>query len=277
MNLSPNFCTKCGNPKNPGEKVCRFCGEPFGDTNNPLSDDCQSSVEESQENPLFEDNTLDNIPCVDKFDLSNEGKHDEGNSAGCVSSNDNTFVEEQHNHKEYCSTKTQDQPCFKVPKKWLYITIISLLVSALIIGVVYLFKMSNSPSKIVRQAFEALKNNDVDSFCDFMNLSKDTKPYFKEISKKTMNFIGDDFDEMEILDEAVEDNKAVVKTMLVYKNGDRKHMELHLTKIQDEWKIEPLGDFGFGLDSLFEFGKQFGVGNSGSLKEDIFNIINDLF
>lgn len=277
MNLSPNFCTKCGNPKNPGEKVCRFCGEPFGDINNPLFNDCQSSVEDSPENPLFEDNTLDDIQCVDNRDSLNDSQHDEGNSADCVSSNDNTFMEEQLNHKEYSSAKTQGQPYFKIPKKWFYITIISLLVSALIIGVVYLLKTSNSPSKIVKQAFEALKKNDVDSFCDFMNLSKDTKPYVKEISKKTLNFIGDDFDEIEFLDETVEDNKAVVNTMLVYKNGDRKHLDLHLTKIQDEWKIEPLGDFGFGLDSLFEFGRQFGVGNSGSLKEDIFNIINGLF
>ena len=29
MNIPLNFCQRCGNPRNPGEKICRFCGEPF--------------------------------------------------------------------------------------------------------------------------------------------------------------------------------------------------------------------------------------------------------
>ena len=277
MNLSPNFCTKCGNPKNQGEKVCRFCGEPFEDTRNPIFDDDQDEITESQSNPLLEYSTKENTQYDDNQNSIKDNQHNENSLADSVSPNDNTFVEKQQKQNEYHSENSQDYSYFKIPKKWFFVTIITLLTSALIVVAIYLIKTSNSPSETVKQAFEALKNHDADTFCNHMNLSNDTKPYVKEICKKTINYIGDDFKEIEIINETKEENKAVVKMMLVYSNGDKKSLDLHLSKIQDEWKIEPLGDWGLGLDSLFEFGKQFGIGNSGSLEKDIFNIINGLF
>ena len=38
MNIPIVFCMKCGNPRNSGEKICRFCGEPFPEAKNPLED-----------------------------------------------------------------------------------------------------------------------------------------------------------------------------------------------------------------------------------------------
>ena len=117
MNLSPNFCTKCGNPKNPGEKVCRFCGETFEDTRNPIFDDGQDDITESQSNPLSEFRTKENKQCVDNQSSLNDNQRNEDESTDSVSSNDNTFVEKQQKQNEYHSENPQDHSYFKIPKK----------------------------------------------------------------------------------------------------------------------------------------------------------------
>ena len=126
-------------------------------------------------------------------------------------------------------------------------------------------------------AFEALKKNDSEAFCAEFNLSSTTQPYVRDMAKKMMSFLGGNFKDMEIVDEQTEGMKAVVRVNIIFDDNKTEQMDLHLVKINDQWKIEPLGDLDFGLDSLFELGKKFGFGSGGSLQDDIGNILNNLF
>ena len=164
----------------------------------------------------------------------------------------------------------------KIPKKGLWISLAALLVIGIGVTLFIMFHRS-SPAATVERAFEALKKNDSEAFCAEFNLSSTTQPYVRDMAKKMMSFLGGNFKDIEIVNEQTEDMKAVVTVNIIFDDNKTEQMDLHLVKIDDQWKIEPLGDLDFGLDSLFELGKKFGFGSGGSLQDDIGNILNNLF
>lgn len=296
MNIPLNFCAKCGNPRNPGERICRFCGEPFPENKpNPdfFNDDAgdDSVSEDIHENEVVDDSKNDThvqmeLPQVSddetqqQEDETSYKNHDTAQDGSAENVGANTDSEKTEVVSDNSSTASQkkDPSYVRIPKKGLWISLAVILAIAIGVGItLFILSHRNSPSAVVKQAFEALKKNDSEAFCEHFNLSNTTKPYVKDLAKKTMSFFGDDFRDVEIIEENVDDLKAVVKVNIIFDDNKKEQMDLHLVKIDDQWKIEPLGDFDFGLDSIFEMGKKFGFGQGGSLKDDIDDLLNSLF
>ncbi len=298
MNIPLNFCAKCGNPRNPGERICRFCGEPFPENkpnpdffdDNPVNDadentDVADTSHTDQDDSASVQDTSNDNEAVDQnneettsYNIAETEKAEEPASASLTEEAETTKLDPSPSADSSSLDKKPESSYLKIPKKGLWVSIAVLLTIALAAGITLLILSNrNSPSKVVKQAFEALKKNDSEAFCEQFNLSNTTKPYVKDMAKKMMSFLGDGFKDIEILEETVEEQKAIVKVNLIFDDGKKEQMDFHLVKMDDEWKIEPLGDFGFGLDSIFELGKKFGFGPGGTLQDDIGDILNNLF
>lgn len=305
MNIPLNFCAKCGNPRNPGEKICRFCGEPFPENKPNLDIFGPEQDANDSDSTVMSDDKNNNEPELDAAETTTPA--DSGkNEASASPDGDPTVYSHADNETEPaqqdCLTDDSEEQTsvdsstssgvavpsgapssskssyIKVPKKGLWITLGVLLAIAIGVGItLFVLSRRNSPSATVEKAFEALKKNDSEGFCDQFNLSNTTQPYARDVVRKMMSFLSGNFKDIEILDEKVEDQKAVVTVNIIFDDNKTEEMELHLVKIDDQWKIEPLGDMDFGLDSLFELGKKFGFGSGGSLKDDIDDIFNNLF
>ena len=311
MNIPLNFCQRCGNPRNPGEKICRFCGEPFPENKVKLDmldqetdnhDSATTTANENEEVTEIQSNTgtadletqADTAPGTKPADqnedatiYSQEGNDSESHpkSAGPEESTEQTAkpadpagIPAPDEANSPAAPPASKSSYIKIPKKGLWITLAVLLAIAVGVGItLYVLSHRNSPSATVERAFEALKKNDSEAFCAEFNLSSTTQPYVRDMAKKMMSFLGGNFKDIEIVDEQTEDMKAVVTVNIIFDDNKTEQMDLHLVKIDDQWKIEPLGDLDFGLDSLFELGKKFGFGSGSSLQDDIGNILNNLF
>lgn len=290
MNIPLNFCAKCGNPKNPGERVCRFCGEPF-----PEASAKDIFQDEPSEETAVDAASADAVavqPGQTAEDKPTDGVISLGENQPAGSESEVTIPAQTAPHvneetAEQTMVPQADAPqpgspaqatVAKKSRKGLWIALIAVLVVALAVGVVlFVNAHRNSPSATVTTALEAIQHNDSEAFCETLNLSNETRHYIKDMSRKVMSVMGNDFKGFEILDEKVDGQKATVKVRMTHDNGKTDTMDLHLVKIDDAWKIEPLGDFGFGLDSLFELGKQFGIGGGSSLQDDLEELLNGLF
>lgn len=309
MNIPLNFCQKCGNPRNPGEKICRFCGEPFPESKPNLDilegekDDIDSVTSHVNEEVTGIENVAETSADETQSDVTVGGSPSEPISEATIYSDadsvstshptssspeekpeqtvtpaDASVTVPQSEDSSPTAPSASQKSYIKIPKKALWISLASILAITIGVGIMlYIMSHRNSPSATVERAFEALKKNDSEAFCAEFNLSNTTQPYVRDMAKKMMSFLSGNFKEIEIVEENVDDQKAVVTVDIIFDDNKTEQMDLHLVKIDDQWKIEPLGDMDFGLDSLFELGRKFGFGSGGSLQDDIGNILNNLF
>lgn len=296
MNIPIVFCMKCGNPRNSGEKICRFCGEPFPEAKNPLEefsgqeDGSLASVNDTdvkinQQNINPENNESN----MDSFDNTHSDKStmldNEEVEGGCdMSDNGYQDVMTQETIGENVAdgkdavTALNDHVNIRISKKVLIAVCASVAGVLLICGIFLVCRQlwKNSPSDVVEEAYECIKNSDYDSFTEYLDLSNKNKSFVKEFAPKVAGAFGvdEDFDNIDVLDERIEDDTAVVKVRLNKKSGGTDEQDVHLIKIDDKWKIKPLGDFDPG--SLFNWGNMFGIGG-GTSDEDVFDFFNKLF
>ena len=297
MNIPIVFCMKCGNPRNSGEKICRFCGEPFPEAKNPLEDfsgqedGSLASVNDADVMINQQDIILDNnennfdsaeIPQSDNTTMA-DNEEVEG---GCdMRDNGNQDVMTQETIGENVAdgkdtvTALNDHVNIRISKKVLIAVCASVAGVLLICGIYLVCRQlwNNSPSDVVEEAYECIKKSDYDSFTEYLDLSNKNKSFVKEFAPKVAGAFGvdEDFDNIDVLNERIEDDTAVVKVRLNKKSGGTDELDVHLIKIDDKWKIKPLGDFDPG--SLFNWGNMFGIGGDDTSDEDAFDFFNKLF
>ena len=277
MNIPIVFCMKCGNPRNSGEKICRFCGEPFPEAKNPLEDFSGKEILDNNENNF----DSAEIPQSDNTTMA-DNEEVEG---GCdMRDNGNQDVMTQEPIGENVAdgkdavTALNDHVNIRISKKVLIAVCASVAGILLLFGIYLVCRQlwNNSPSDVVEEAYECIKKSDYDSFTEYLDLSNKNKSFVKEFAPKVAGAFGvdEDFDNIDVLDERIEDDTAVVKVRLNKKSGGTDELDVHLIKIDDKWKIKPLGDFDPG--SLFNWGNMFGIGG-GTSDEDAFDFFNKLF
>lgn len=297
MNIPIVFCMKCGNPRNSGEKICRFCGEPFPEAKNPLEDfsgqedgslasvnDTDVKINQQYINP---ENNESNIDSFDNTHSDNTTMADnEEVEGGCdMRDNGNQDVMTQETIGENVAdgkdvvTALNDHVNIRISKKVLIAVCASVAGVLLIFGIYLVCRQfwNNSPSNVVEEAYECIKNSDYDSFVEYLDLSNKNKSFVKEFAPKVAGAFGvdEDFDNIDVLDERIEDDTAVVKVRLYKKSGSTDELDVHLIKIDEKWKIKPLGDFDPG--SMFNWGNMFGIGGDDTSDEDAFDFFNKLF
>lgn len=313
MNMPINICLKCGNPRNIGERICRFCGEAFPDApSSPLAENNEvevinddmtkvNRVNVNNENDSSQDNTMfhsgettvpqDEIAVNDEMQTelptSNNLVVDSVNAAE-VDESDNpvqsTNKEEEKERIPICpyglDKKNDGKKYYRISKKALWIWLSVLLLVGLCVGGFFIYKhlKGDSPSDVVTRAFDCLKEKDYDGFCSYMDLSNKSKALMNDLCPKVMKWYGDDIDHIEAKSEKInEDDTAEVGVTLYFKDGKNKDVDISLVKIKDKWKIKPFGDFDVGMDSLLGIGSLFGFDTENSLTENILNIFGKFF
>lgn len=269
MNIPLNFCTKCGNPKNAGERVCRFCGHPFyEDTDNNFNvdgnpEDDISDMTQVDDSKIKEQTVASTKPQDDnqtEFVNPDDCQVDEVTNPS-VSHEDNLIIEQQPATKEYV----------KIPKKPIKYVAIALIAIIIAAAAFFIFNQvkEDSPEKIVKQAFTELKHNNYDEFCSYLDISQKSKTVINKVLPIVMKFYGDNIKDVEIVNQEIDDDKAKVNLKLIFIDKNTQDLALDLVKIDGNWKIKPIGDIDAGLDMLLGIGSMFGL--------DIDNIGENIF
>ncbi len=304
--MSLTFCINCGNPRNPGEKICRFCGNVFEEPKYILShnnDDILNDNENPDNNsPVEIINDANMVAVDDDENILQNDSHDEYSDIDCCikaeltelpddnSLKDNSNVDfntyniddssDSPNSQDFQTQKNTSDKYYNISKKrfWVIGSILLAIIISIIAVFLYLYLQKDTPSDVVNKAFNCLKENKYDEFCNYLDLSKKSKRLMNELCPKVMKLYGDDIDHIEIVSENTnEDNTSEVIVSLLFKDGTTKQSEVSLVKIKDEWKIKPFGDFDFGLDSLMGIGNLFGFDDDTTFKDNIIDIIGNIF
>ena len=282
MNIPINFCTKCGNPKNAGERVCRFCGQPFYDDYKSLTledDDIDDKSEDTQmddnqevhqEKEMNQSETLLEEDCQSNIDSSDELTTQQ------QPENVHINVEQDNNGPEKINEHKPNY--WKIPKKMGKYIIIVAVAAVIACAALFLININkeDSPEIIVKKAFNELKYNNYDEFSSYLDVSEKSRALINKLLPLLMKFYGENIKDVEVVNQEINDDKAKVNIKLIFNNQEAQDISLDLVKIDGNWKIKPIGDVGAGLDMLLGIGDMFGF-DINDIGENIFDIFGHLF
>ncbi len=312
MNRYVGFCLKCGNPRNPGELKCRFCGEAFNDNSSGLNLESNQSAINPDDNDVFtiEDlNDDDNSAVIidDKISNQETKTHDDNivndidtdhtitsNPIQSQTESDNTsegraitpvdIIRTNIKNEETLNPsleKKETTKYYKISKNkfWTFSTLLLILLLLTTCFIIYKCTQKDSPSDVVKKSFECLKHKDYDSFLSYMDLSNKSKSFMHDLCPKIMKWYVEDIEHIDIESEHIDENEesAVVYVNLVFKDKKQKKSEVKLVKIKEEWKIKPFGDYDLGIESIINLGRLFGFDMNNSFPNNILDVFGQLF